>query len=270
MHRLYCRRCVLFFLLGFFVFFSTVQGDPEAKHKRKMPVITTPEPDAMVKKTAKHIDLPAQPELCSPNAMDFRYREGIDVSHYQGDIDWAEVARDGKVGYVFIKATEGVALEDDMYEYNISEARRAGLKVGSYHFYRANASVDEQFANMTSKVKREMQDIIPIVDVEHTGGVGTAQLVSNLKTFLQKVTQYYGKKPILYTFVNFYNRYFAGNGFEAYPLMIAFYRDAQPELYDGRAYMIWQYTSHGDMPGIRGNVDRSVMMEGFTFNDLCF
>jgi len=235
-----------------------------------MPVLVTPEPDALVKQTSKHRDLPVQTELASLESMNFLSREGIDVSHYQGDIDWAQVAHAGKVGYVFMKATEGSSLEDDKYEYNISEARKAGMKVGSYHFFRANLSVDDQFANMTSKVKREMQDIIPIIDVEHTNGVSSSELVAHLKEFLQKVTQYYGRKPIIYTFVNFYNQHFAGAGLEEYPLMIAFYRGAQPELYDGRKYMIWQYSARGSMPGIRGNVDCSVLMDGFSFNDLSF
>ena len=269
MHRPHYRIYIIM-LLSFFVFSSIAASNPEAKNKKKMPVLVTSEPDVMVKQTTKHRDLPAQAELPTIGSMNFVSREGIDVSHYQGNIDWAQVAHTGKVGYVFIKATEGSNLEDDKYEYNISEARKNGLKVGSYHFFRANLSVDDQFANMTSKVKREMQDIIPIVDVEHTNGVSSAELVARLKEFLQKVTQYYGRKPILYTFVNFYNQHFAGAGFNDYPLMIAFYRGAQPELYDGRKYMIWQYSSHGDMPGIRGNVDCSMMMDGFNFNDLSF
>lgn len=270
MHNPHKGINIIFLLLSFFIFTSVAASNPEAKNKKKMPVVSTPEPDAMVKQTAKHKDLPAQKELAGVGALDFVSREGIDVSHYQGEIDWAEVARTGKVGYVFIKATEGSGLEDDMYDYNITEARKAGLKVGSYHFFRANLSVDDQFANMTSKVKREMQDIIPIIDVEHTNGVSSSELVANLKAFLQKVTQYYGRKPIIYTFVNFYNQHFAGAGLDDYPLMIAFYRDAQPELYDGRKYMIWQYSSRGEMPGIRGHVDCSMMMDGFNFNDLSF
>ena len=236
--------------------------------KKKGPVVVTPEPDVMVYASKLQKDLPDQPEADSPNFVDLRFKEGIDVSHYQHDIDWTEVARNGKIGFVYVKATEGVSLVDDTYEYNIAEARKAGLKVGSYHFFRAHLSLDEQFNNMTSTVKKEMQDLIPIVDVEHTNGCSSAQLVARLKQFLERLTQYYGRKPMIYTFVNFYNKHFAGAGLEDYPLMIAFYRDAQPELSDGRKYVIWQYTSHGDMPGVDGNVDRSVMMDGFSLKDI--
>ena len=52
--------------------------------------------------------------------------------------------------------------------------------------------------------------------------------------------------------------------------MIAFYRDAQPELYDGKKYTIWQYTSKGRMPGIRGHVDQSIIMDGFYISDIMF
>ena len=97
----------------------------------------------------------------APNPLAIRggNREGIDVSHYQGFIDWQRVAREGEVGYVYIKATEGNSLQDDTYTYNISEARKAGIKVGSYHFFRANVNVDEQLANLTSLVKKEQQDL---------------------------------------------------------------------------------------------------------------
>ena len=73
---------------------------------------------------------------------------------------------------------------------------------------------------------------------------------------------------MLYTYVNFYNKHFIGTGLDKYPLMIAFYRDAQPELYDGKRYTIWQYSSKGQMPGIRGHVDRSIIMDDFYISDI--
>lgn len=256
-------------LLFSFSIFSIAVSRPAPKTvKKKVVSEAAIEPDAMVKATPVHKNLPDQKPAGSPNAVNYYLREGIDVSHYQHTIEWDAVAKTGEVGYVYVKATEGATIQDDTYEYNIKEARRNGIKVGSYHFFRANTNLDDQMQNFTSVAKREWQDLVPIVDVEHTGGLSGDELVSRLKDFMERVTKFYGKRPMLYTFVNFYNRYLSGEGFEKYPLMIAFYRDAQPELYDGRRYIIWQYSSRGRLDGIDGRVDRSCIMEGFSLSDL--
>lgn len=263
-------KYLLFLSLCIGIAFSApAYGTPKATKKKQI-VIHTPEPDPLSTPAKKERDLKMAMEAPNPLAIRGGNREGIDVSHYQGFIDWQRVAREGEVGYVYIKATEGNSLQDDTYTYNISEARKAGIKVGSYHFFRANVNVDEQLANLTSMVKKEQQDLVPLIDVEHANGVSSAVLVQRLKEFLLKVEQHYGKKPMLYTYVNFYNKHFLGTGLNKYPLMIAFYRDAQPELYDGKKYTIWQYTSKGRMPGIRGHVDQSIIMDGFYISDIMF
>ena len=266
---LYCQRKLILFLflcLGVATSVS-VYGDPKT-NKKKQIIIETPEPDPLATQAKRGHDLKVPSEAPNPLAIRGGNKEGIDVSHYQGFIDWTRVAQEGEAGYVYIKATEGNTIQDDTYTYNILEARRAGIKVGSYHFFRANVNVDEQIANFTSIVKKEQQDLIPLIDVEHTNGVSSAALVQRLKEFLTKIERYYGKKPMLYTYVNFYNKHFIGTGLDKYPLMIAFYRDAQPELYDGKRYTIWQYSSKGQMPGIRGHVDRSIIMDDFYISDI--
>ena len=259
-------------LLLLFVFGTCcgIQTDARKKNeKKRTPVIRTPEPDPEIIFTPLHANLTPQDEVMPPADREMRWKEGIDVSHYQHTVDWQAVAR-ADIAYAYMKATEGVSLIDDQYVRNITEARKAGIKVGSYHFFRAHLSVEEQFKNMTSMVKKEEQDLLPIVDVEQTNRCSTSVLVARLKKFLELLTQHYGKKPILYTFVNFYNKHLAGRGFDDYPLMIAFYRDAQPELSDGRKYTIWQYTSHGDVPGVDGDVDRSMIMDGFSLLDILY
>ena len=67
------------------------------------------------------------------------HRYGIDVSRYQGDIDWQTVKTDKNVSYVYLKATEGASLVDVTYRYNLTEARKAGLKVGCYHFLQSHS-----------------------------------------------------------------------------------------------------------------------------------
>ena len=220
------------------------------------------EPDAMPVKsrqTGRLVAAQAVDAHRQHGKINNRWREGIDVSHYQGTIDWNQVARRNRISYAYMKATEGATYVDDTYAYNIREARRVGLSVGSYHFYRPNINWQEQFANLTSVVKREDQDLVPIIDIEHRGSVSSEAFIRDLKAFVAKVTEYYGKKPLLYTYHNFYNRYLLGE-FSDYHFMIARYRSDSPTLNDGKDYIMWQYTSTGSIPGIKGNVDRSKIM----------
>lgn len=196
-----------------------------------------------------------------------KHMEGIDVSHYQGSIDWDEVAGEDAISYVYLKATEGASLVDHTYRRNLTEARRVGLSVGSYHFYRPNISWQKQFENMTSVVKAEEQDLVPIIDIEHRGGVSEAAFIADLRAFIEKVTEFYGKKPLLYTYHNFYNRYLVGE-FSDYHFMIARYRSDRPTLNDGKDYIMWQYTASGSLSGITGDVDRSRIMNGFSLHQV--
>ncbi|WP_298948899.1 GH25 family lysozyme [uncultured Alloprevotella sp.] len=198
--------------------------------------------------------------------MNLKYKEGIDVSHYQGEIDWEEVVRNEQISYVYIKATEGASLVDEYYLQNLEGARRVGLSVGSYHFYRPTIDWQIQFDNMISTIQKESQDLVPIIDIEHASG-NEEEFIDNLRQFIQKVTQYYGKKPLLYTFHNFYNRHFVGL-FPDYHWMIARYRNDEPTLNDGKQYIIWQYTQTGRLSGIRGKVDRSQLMGNFSLRQL--
>lgn len=231
-------------------------------------VLELAEPDLLAAKAVAERKMTAPP-VCEMTATEVntRYREGIDVSHYQGHIDWDQVAGATKISYVYLKATEGASLVDDTYERNLREAKRVGLSVGSYHFYRPNVDWEKQFDNMTSVVKAGEQDIVPIIDIESKGRVSNEKFIADLEKFIKKVTKHYGKKPLLYTFQNFYNKYLIGC-FSDYHWMIACYRDETPVLNDGKDYIIWQYTATGSIPGIRGNVDRSRVMGNYSLNQL--
>lgn len=182
---------------------------------------------------------------------------GIDVSHYQGTIDWKEVSRQGDVGYVYLKASEGGNNQDSHYARNVREARKHGLRVGSYHFFRANVSPKEQLRNFMNVVDIRQQDLIPIIDVETTNRVSAHTFHARLKELLKLVSKEFGCKPIIYTGRNFYNKNFVRQGYDDYPFMIAQYSEPEPVLNDGRDYIIWQYSASSTVRGIRGNVDRS-------------
>lgn len=222
------------------------------------------EPDMMAYKAKQEgvVKKEAVLNLNSAANIDSRFREGIDVSHYQGSIDWDQVAGAEKISYVYIKATEGATYVDDTYERNLREVRRVGLSVGSYHFYRPNTNWREQLDNLTNNVKAHEQDLVPIIDIEHRGHVSEAKFLRDLKDFVKHVERHYGKKPLLYSYQNFYNKHLKGH-FKDYHWMIAKYQAEEPVLEDGKDYIMWQYTQSGKMPGVKGNVDRSCIMNGF-------
>ena len=192
---------------------------------------------------------------------------GIDVSHYQGSINWREVAKERNILYAYIKATEGTNLVDNTYHTNLRGARKAGLRVGAYHFFNPNANAREQFRNFSTVVKLKEQDLIPIIDIEHRGKSPLPEFRNRLKQFLQMVERHYGVRPILYTSRDFYNKYLSGP-FTHYKYMIARYHPDIPQLCDNAAFVMWQYSATSRIRGIRGNVDRSCMMDNYTLSDI--
>lgn len=134
---------------------------------------------------------------------------GIDLSHYQGEVFWETVGENTRMAYVYLKATEGGDRIDDMYERNIQLAHRYGLKVGSYHFYRPKTDQVRQLENFKAQCLPGEQDLLPLIDIETTGGLGGEAFRDSLMKFLVLVEKAYKQKPLLYTGTNFYNRFLA-------------------------------------------------------------
>lgn len=180
--------------------------------------------------------------------------DGIDVSSYQKDIDWYAVCSDKKIRFVYVKATEGATYTSPHFRYNIENARKHGLKVGSYHFLRTTSSLQSQFENFTRAVKPEEQDLVPLIDIEQRGNWTPKQIVDSLEVFIKMVSKHYNCRPMIYTMTSFYNKYLASH-FKKYPLFIARYSESAPELNDGAHYTLWQYTDQGTVKGIDHAVD---------------
>ena len=197
-------------------------------------------------------------------------KTGIDVSHYQGYISWAEVARDPQVTFVIMKATEASDFVDDRYQFNIREAHRYGLKVGSYHFYRAHIDPELQFRNMMRTIDPQQQDILPVIDVELTNGVSYDLFVSRLERLCEMVTRAYGARPIIYTGRNFFNKYFNNPYWRQYKFWIAAYTTNPPVLNNDHDYIMWQFTEKSRVQGIKGGVDMSRFMFGHTIEDILY
>ena len=195
--------------------------------------------------------------------------DGIDVSKHNGNINWQRVAQDPNIKFVYIKATEGFSIVDSKYKKNLREARAAGLKVGSYHFFRGYRTAEEQFAIFSQNVDKSQQDLVPMVDVEQTGNslVKRDLLQVRLQKFMELVKEHYGKYPLLYSQHHFYNERLAPE-FNKYFIFMARYSKKEPELKGGGKYNIWQYSEKGHIKGIHGNVDLDRFGPGTRLSDI--
>ena len=196
---------------------------------------------------------------------------GIDLSHYQGqgEVFWETVGQNTKTAYVYLKATEGGDRIDERYEKNIDLAHRYGLKVGSYHFFRPKSPLHLQLQNFMTQCRPGEQDLIPMIDIETTGGLPTDVFCDSLFTFLAMVEKAYRQAPLIYTYRNFYNKHLLGK-LDDYRLMIAMYTPEEPVLDDRRDITMWQYTSKGRIVGVSGYVDKSRFMGKHGLRDIRF
>ena len=259
----YLLFCVVFLAV------ATAFGDKKGKKKGEAvdPIYALPMPDALPPVPLPDRRQPQIAELRPPIRHTVAQGQGIDVSHYQGHINWEQVARNKDVQFVYIKATEGAGWVDDFFLRNLYGAKRVGIPAGVYHFFSPTASALVQLENFRSNVDPRQQDLIPIVDVEKRGKGSLAQFQGRLKAFLDGVEKMYGVKPIIYTGVNFYAKYLEGK-FRQYKFMVARYAEEFPGLSEDVPIVLWQFTQTGRADGIKGHVDRSVFLDRYGLSDI--
>lgn len=185
---------------------------------------------------------------------------GIDVSRYQRTIAWEEVkamqVKNIRLGFAFIKATEGIGNTDPEFKRNWRRAKSNGIIRGAYHFFIASKDGKMQAENFIDKVELQPGDLPPVLDVEQLYGTATAQLKKEVKEWLDVVENYYQVKPIIYTNIDFYKRHL-GSDFDSYPLWVAhYYQEHQPRI--GRGWLFWQHNDAGNVNGIMAKVDFNV------------
>lgn len=196
---------------------------------------------------------------------------GIDVSRHQSYIDWDEVKAmevgNMQINFAFIKATEGLRKVDVYFSRNWRKARHANMVRGAYHYFIATKSGKEQAMNFIHAVELESGDMPPVLDVEQTYGAPAEKVRANVKEFLETVKQYYGVTPIIYTNVNFYDSYLAGD-FDQYRLWVAHYlQKDHPRI--TRDWLFWQHSENGRVNGILNQVDFDVFNgDSATFRQL--
>ncbi|HEX2641381.1 MAG TPA: GH25 family lysozyme [Thermoanaerobaculia bacterium] len=183
---------------------------------------------------------------------------GIDVSHYQGEISWAEVARSGIV-FAYMKATQGLTGVDSQFQTNWNGVKEAGLLRGAYHFYQPDDDPDQQADHFLNTVPLGEGDLPPALDVEISNGQSASKIIQGIEAWLTKVQQSTGQTPVLYTDPSFWAT-LGTSQFGAYPLWIAEYGNlATPKLPAGwKTWTFWQHSETGTVSGVSTSVDLDI------------
>jgi lysozyme len=191
--------------------------------------------------------------------------EGIDVSHWQGTINWTKVAAAGKT-FAIIKASQDTTYVDPMYATNHAAAKAAGLWTGAYHFAQPTTALNDAVAeadHFAAVVTLGTKDLIPALDLEVSGGLSIAALQTWVASWLNEVALKTGVRPMIYTSPAFWTKYMgdssalADAGYKT--LWIAHWNVTSPLIpannWGGHGWTFWQYSNCGTVPGISGCVD---------------
>lgn len=208
---------------------------------------------------------------------------GIDISRYQHDkgrkkhpIHWdklritdlGKISRkkiSGSVNYpvsfVFIKSTEGTTINNPYYKNDYRQARKYGIRCGTYHFFSCKTSAVKQAYHFLKKSVFSKGDFPPVLDVEPTDAQirqtgGKEALFRQIRIWLETVRKHMGMKPILYVSQQFVNKYlpYAPDIKHDYMIWIARYGEYKPDV----RLAFWQLSPDGRVNGIRGEVDINV------------
>ncbi|AUW42721.1 glycoside hydrolase family 25 protein [Rhizobium leguminosarum] len=187
---------------------------------------------------------------------------GVDVSRWQGEIDWETLRRQG-ANFVYIKATDGGDHLDPMFKKNWRRAKEAGLKHGAYHFFYWCRTAGEQADWFIRNVPREANALPPVIDVEWNGESSCKRRISptrvreKMQVFMDKLERYYGQRPIIYTAPDFYRDNLKGQLLD-YPFWLRSVAAHPSKVYPGRKWLFWQYSGSGLSDGVDGKIDLNV------------
>ena len=180
---------------------------------------------------------------------------GVDVSAYQGEVDWVRLAEQG-VDFAFCKATEGSGYADATFPRNWAGAQAAGVMVGAYHFFSYDSPGETQADNFIAQVPVTPGALPPVVDIEFYGDKlqnppEREEVRAILDPLLERLEAHYGQKPILYVTYRSYALYIRGE-YRDYPLWVS--RPLLAPL--DKAWTFWQYSHSARLEGYRGSEER--------------
>lgn len=201
---------------------------------------------------------------------------GIDVSHHNGTVDWTKVSEAGH-SFAFVKATEGVGWTDPQFERNWNEMLSSDMLRGAYHFARVSEPLIQDAEReaewfhgvVTSQgaAPLEAEDLRPVLDIEwdkRARSIKPPGVVAWCHAFLDRATQLFGVRPIIYTGRNFWRWKLARtSSLSMYPLWLVQYTSRKaPSPIPGWEWSIWQHTAKGTCPGVQGRVDLNRLSGG--------
>ena len=199
---------------------------------------------------------------------------GVDVSSYQANINMNKL-KEQNIQFIYIKATEGSKAQDNTFEKNWDNAKKAGLLSGAYHFFSFDSEGKTQAENFINTVDDNMKGrLIPAVDVEYYGDKKEnppkkEDVVRELKVFVDALEKEYGVKPIIYSGAEIYDKYLKGEFDEYKKWISSFYTPLSWNYKDD--WYIWQYLNKGELEGYSGGekyIDLNILNKDKKLEDL--
>jgi GH25 family lysozyme M1 (1,4-beta-N-acetylmuramidase) len=182
--------------------------------------------------------------------------DGIDVSKWQGYIDWNAVAGAG-IDFAFIRVSDGLNYQDAYFQSNWSQAKANGVVRGAYQFFRSDEDPVAQAQYLLDEMgPLEPGDLPPVCDVETADGQSPATIIDRIQTWLDVVEGALGVKPLIYTSPGVWGSIVNSGAFSDYPLWVAHWGASCPSMPTGWGdWLMWQTSDSGNVPGINGGVD---------------
>ena len=192
---------------------------------------------------------------------------GIDVSHYQGTVNWQAVRNSG-ITFAFAKATEGTTYTDPTINFNIGSMNKYGIVPGAYHFGHPGTNAVTQAQHFASVVRSanggSFHGLLQLVlDLEVTDGQSPAQVWAWTQAFIGEVVHQTGRPGIIYTGFYFWRDQVGdpNNNLNCPLWLAAWIPESQtnsliPRAWSGVGWAFWQYTDRGSVGGVSGYVDR--------------
>jgi len=191
---------------------------------------------------------------------------GIDVSKYQGRIDWPAVAS-SPIRFAIMRATLGNRYRDERFAQNLAGATKNGLVVGAYHFAKPTFGLRDargEADHFLRVARMKAGDVLPVLDIEETGGLSPRQLRIWAQAWLHRVHSRTGVRAMIYSGNHFWRgamRNTSWFGQRGHPLWVAHWNVGAPDIpgnrWAGTGYTVWQWSATGNIPGIKGHVDQN-------------
>lgn len=239
--------------------------------KFKKPVIITAAAMLAAAVTAAILYFTGIIHINHPDLLGYEVR-GVDVSKYQGEIDW-QILASQNIDFAFIKATEGSSYVDEQFAYNLENARKTDLRTGFYHFFSFESPGRTQAENFINNVPVLDNALPPVIDVELYGKFrkeppDRETVIKELDDIIVRFTEHYGQKPIIYTTGTAYNLYVKEDHSDCRLWIRNVY--SRPS---NNGWTFWQYDARTRLKGYNGeeqfidmNVFRGSVEEFISFN----